>query len=669
MRNTQVSARRSYVSAGFLLALVAAASSASCGSTQGGGWTPDASSGAGNDGSGACPLGSFCPPPGDDGGGNPGNLGGDGGFPEGSITTDGGSIAVDTCPGTLTAAQASALKAGGSASASLKWLYPYDKTVFPGGILPPLLQWSQSAKPDGVYLHMHSNTFDYQGCFAGSNPGQLPLPPNAWNAAFQQSLGAADPLTVELSTLSGGKVSSKITETWTFALGSLKGAVYYNTYSSQLTSPADGAVMVIPAGAAKPSLLLTVPGGTVPAGPCVSCHSLSADGSMIVAQRHAYPGGLQAPGSQSFSLAAGVTVTPASTPTATTMNDDWGFSAVYPDGSRLLTAAEPSDSTAKTALFPCGAGDNPGMIGPKLNVMYDTKKGTTISFTGLAVQHAMMPMFSPDGKKVVFNDTDNHQGHSLMVQDFDPVKNAFSNPVSIYNDANGKYAGWPFFTPDSQKVVFILDSSANFSSIPENSFSGFGPVQLAATDVAQSDLYFVNLSAPGQAHALDQANGASYLPFPGRDEHLNFYPSVMPVASGGYFWVFFTSRRQYGNAMADSTGAVPDPVFNAETKKLWVTAINIGAAPGTDPSHPAFYLPGQELTSGNIRPFATLNPCKADNGSCETGVDCCGGSCSSKICQKAPPGCVQANNKCASAADCCDKSLQCINGYCSSVVQ
>jgi WD40-like Beta Propeller Repeat len=301
----------------------------------------------------------------------------------------------------------------------------------------------------------------------------------------------------------------------------------------------------------------------------------------------------------------------------------------------------------------------------------------------------MMPMFSPDGKKIVFNDTDNHMGHSLMVQDFDAATNTFSNPVTIYNDTNGKYPGWPFFTPDSGKVIFVLGAAANFSSIPPASFSDIGPVQAAATDVSTGDLYVVDMASPGTAYAMDLANGyrngASYLPFPGRDEHLNFYPTGSPVAAGGYFWAFFTSRRQYGNVMTDSSsssggsggsgasssssgsGAIPDPVFHAETKKIWVTAIGIDAV--GDPSHPAFYLPGQEAPSGNIRAFAALAPCAANGASCVSGIDCCGGYCTNGSCNK-PSTCSTVDNKCTTTADCCMGSgLTCIGGFCATIVQ
>jgi hypothetical protein len=392
---------------------------------------------------------------------------------------------------------------------------------------------------------------------------------------------------------------------------------------------------------------------------------------MLVAQRHFYPGGLQAPGSMSFKLTTGLPNAMNPSPLASNMTDDWGFSAVYPDGSRLLTAGESADSTSVTGVFPVANANNPGMIGPKPNTMYDTNTGATIAFTGLSVQHAMMPMFSPDGKKIVFNDVDNHMGHALVVEDFDPTKNAFSNPVVIYSDANN-YPGWPFFTPDSKNVIFAMGPSSNFASIPPASFSSVGPVQASATDVTTSDLYMVRLATPGTAQALDLANGMrsgqSYLPFPGRDEHLNFYPTGSPVAAGGYFWIFFTSRRQFGNLMTDTTNnnAVPDPVFHSETKKIWAAAVSIDAT--GDPSHPPFVFPGQELQSGNIRAFSVLSPCGGMNATCESGSDCCQGTCTTGKC--APPqACAGEGDRCTDTVKCCTDADQCIGGYCTIIVR
>ena len=61
--------------------------------------------------------------------------------------------------------------------------------------------------------------------------------------------------------------------------------------------------------------------------------------------------------------------------------------------------------------------------------------------------------------------------------------------------------------------------------------------------------------------------------------------------------------------------------------KLWVAAIDLNAPAGTDPSHPAFYLPAQELLAGNSRGYWVVDPCHVDLTSCETGDECCGGFC------------------------------------------
>jgi hypothetical protein len=161
------------------------------------------------------------------------------------------------------------------------------------------------------------------------------------------------------------------------------------------------------------------------------------------------------------------------------------------------------------------------------------------------------------------------------------------------------------------------------------------------------------------------------------DTTLNYEPTVLPVVSGGYAWVVFTSRRMYGSELQSTPWLSWPPDYDttslaqATVKKLWVAAIDLSAPAGTDPSHPAFYLPAQELLAGNSRGFWVLDPCKQNGDSCQSGDQCCNGYCEPNgdggalVCSTTPPSCSAVSDKCTTAADCCDSTNKCINGYCA----
>jgi hypothetical protein len=159
------------------------------------------------------------------------------------------------------------------------------------------------------------------------------------------------------------------------------------------------------------------------------------------------------------------------------------------------------------------------------------------------------------------------------------------------------------------------------------------------------------------------------------DVDVNYEPTVNPIASGGYAWVVFTSRRMYGSVAtigsfcSDPRGV--DLVTNITPKKLWVAAIDLSQAAGVDSSHPAFYLPAQELLAGNARGFWSLDPCEPDGTSCTSGDQCCNGYCEAGdgglVCSNTAPSstCSALSDKCTKSSDCCDPSNECINGFCS----
>lgn len=571
------------------------------------------------------------------------------------------NMVIDECPGTLAADVVQRLQDPGVAVGSTPWLYPYDQTVFPRSLIAPVLQWQEpSAGADAVFIHMHSMYLDYKICMPLTEAMRVQIPQGAWDAAGAQSIGRSDPLTVDVVLNSGGAATKLETRTFKFALADLKGAIYYNTYNSLLAANAGiigGVVMRILPSEPTPDVFATATGP----GECIGCHAVSADGSRMVAETHTSGGAQEGP-SRSFDLTAvGTGVEP---PPLRTDLRRAGFSGVYPDGSVYVTTGRAEPGPLGGPSFGGGATVVTGTFGPEETKLFDTNSGQEITGSGVH-PYAYMPSFSSDGSEIAFNkmDTSGTSGHTLAVMDFDRASNAFSGIRDIFSDSM-RFPAWPFFMPDvvstqeenmivrGKRVLFALGNNADFVT-----------AGLSFGTIAESDLWWVDVDT-GTAAALDRANGFDngqlYLPHGMADAHKSFVPTVSPVAAGGYFWVFFTSRRSYGNLM------VVDQAANApEAKKIWVAAIDIDADPGSDPSHPAFYLPNQELESGNIRAFAALEPCRENGAMCESGIDCCCGFCLEGLCGCRPEDkCAELDERCETAADCCNPVAACIGGFC-----
>jgi len=121
----------------------------------------------------------------------------------------------------------------------------------------------------------------------------------------------------------------------------------------------------------------------------------------------------------------------------------------------------------------------------------------------------------------------------------------------------------------------------------------------------------------------------------------------------------------YGNiATDDPWDAEPSFACNSgvpPTKKLWIAAVDKTWTSPNDPSHPAFYLPGQELKAGNSDGFWVNAACGAVAAACSTSDDCCGGTgampttrCDALTskCQNIV-ACAPVNQACVSNGDCC----------------
>ena len=607
------------------------------------------------------------------------------------------------------------LKAGGGADGAYDWLYPYDNTVFPRGLLPPKLMFS-GANPDWYYIHLTTKDVEYTGYYKAT--GTLPrvVVSNDWWSVITRSAGKDDPVTIEVTKLEGTKVTGPKKRTWSIAQGSLKGTVFYNTYNSQLVKAAgaSGAVMRLKPGANVEVFIGKTKLKDGSDGTCTVCHSVSANGTALVAGLNwgdkpgANPNAPDFNGgnpvdSAIFSIS---TTGAASSRYITTEGKAMPFGALSPDGNWLVGNASSDVAWLR------------GLSGKFASRVYDAKTGAVVEykdesayFSGKSAHNAVSPTFSPDGKHLAFADRDDDSaGHRLSIMD----ANLAANPPTFEHKAQlasnlEKVLGWPTFLPDSKAVIFQEGTTYDTGGW---------------TDQAQlrhycGDLFWIDtaLKLKGPLSALNgykANNQTSYLPFANvpdpdpnikddpvgtrdkntcntEDLHMNYEPTVLPVAVGGYYWVVFTSRRAYGNYIWRNEGSLTDkgdvPFDNTQEagngaikgyrKKLWVAAINIDGKAGTDISHPAFLLEGQEMEAGNMRGFWALDPCKADGAGCEGGDECCNGFCratsdgaggTKNACVAPPTGCANESEKCTVTADCCaaTQGTTCIGGFCTA---
>ena len=621
------------------------------------------------------------------------------------------------------------LRAGGK-SCTAKVLYPYDKTVFPAGLMPPTIMWD--GKSDGAYLKLtydKLDTLSYETAAPASDKGALSIAPEDWDQIVRRTQ-AGTSLLVTLNTKSGKTVST-CNMTWKIAQGAMTGSVFYNTYNSPKSNGL-GAVVRLTLGQPESEIYLQYQGAATASGPCISCHSVSANGASLAASLHNYT-----PSQWSYK-AASYNVTQTVEPTPVVDLPESTFGAITPDGTRILSIGQP-ECTNGANSFPRAPNNFPLVKGPATAALNDLKTGAVVPAKGLDPAWFMwMPQFSPKGDMVAFNHakmgpsgrTDRRE---LAVMKFDSDTNTFSDlqvlvsnegpPPSIDyapmpipgvdvptagNNCNTNttsnvgaikggsctgpcYPAWPFFTPDGEGVIYSMVSEPDFMS----AFPG-------RDTPSKSELWYVDIDSKAKVR-LDTANRG----LEDADAINNYYPTMLPVQVGGYYWMFWTSTRDWGNhtfasPTASALTGANDPTggflsgalggaqsavggvasLNATRKRIWVSAIKpraiteAGQAEFSDTSSPGFYLEGQE-ESGNVRAFATLNPCHHEGSDCTSGLDCCTGFCTIKPGAEMgscvpPKTCSDINERCKVDSDCCPAEpgkpqSMCIGDYCGFI--
>lgn len=365
----------------------------------------------------------------------------------------------------------------------------------------------------------------------------------------------------------------------------------------------NGKVVRLPIGSPAPQQF-------VQSNRCTACHSVSKDGSRIAA---AFDGGWS-PWTTIDSATGGVLY---SAETAS------GFQAISPNGSHVLW----------------GQSDGVGTL--KLSPFNSNQATAQLSIPGGAAVH---PAWAGDSVHVALAQRTNGDWldftvSSLWLTEVDLMNSAFANTKKIVDPLPPlNTTTFPSFSPDSSWIAFMRANQAR-------------------TRAAVAEVWLTNLDGSAVTR-LDQANGKGIIE-PGQDQ-TSYEPTFLPVSVGGYYWLIIGSERKYGNTLTDTNP-------NSRRKQLWVTAIDANIQPGVDPSHPAFWLPGQELNNSNMRGEWALSPCKQQGEGCNAGFDCCDGFCYGEpaTCNDKPDTCSHIGDSCDSDADCCADEGTCIGGFCS----
>ena len=517
-------------------------------------------------------------------------------------------IVTETNPGGIADADIGVLKGPTDPNAGVVWLYPYDKTVFPKGIYPPELMWDGASAGDEYYIRYRTPYVDV-GIFTKVDPpSRFLLDEATWHTVTESGKVEDVHLTIARLVPGQAKATLAVDNTWKIAPGALRGFVYY--WSNSL-----GRVLRIdPGKGTAPEDFLLAAGISQP---CSTCHTVSADGLTLVI-------GGDVPTS-TFNLLT-------NTPSLQLGNigkavRNWAMPAVSPDGKVLIE---------NNAQLPGPPGGSDGMWNPQT--------GEHLIGTGLDGVFLDMPAFAPSGTSIAAVD---HNTHGLIKYAFDPATNMATAPTNLIDpggDPSLNAICFPSVAPAADGTWVTYHRGVFPSSLDTRNGPG--------------DLYLASMDTPGTEIRLRAANGDDY-PYPvgDRDRHYNYEPTFAPQEAGGYHWVVFTSRRTYGNRLTGSKEAV---------KQLWIAAIDLNPKAGEDPSHPAFWIPGQDANL-NMRGFWAQKNCIVAGQACMNDSDCCGGVCQNGMCLGQPGECSDEGGSCTIDADCCNyPSETCINGTCGT---
>jgi hypothetical protein len=162
---------------------------------------------------------------------------------------------------------------------------------------------------------------------------------------------------------------------------------------------------------------------------------------------------------------------------------------------------------------------------------------------------------------------------------------SWTHKVIVPSAGSDDHNYYPAFSPDGQQIAFNKAQSKNNPELGDSACDLYSNPSAALHLVA---------AAGGQPIELANANGKG-------TSLTNSWAKWAPAIPGSkIWWLAFSSTRDYGRVLPNSSK--PDKK-GSKLPQIWISAIRLDRE--GDPSYPAFWLPGQDIASGNHLPFWT----------------------------------------------------------------
>jgi hypothetical protein len=483
---------------------------------------------------------------------------------------------------------------GSIPEASVSIWYPSDGVVMPRNVAAPEVQWLGGSPGDTYRIILREQFAEATIYGTSAPPDRLVIPDAAWSLITNSGRGAqSDPVSL-IFQRSG---YAAIARTLHLAQGDLPGFVYSDAVPSTCGSSVEIQRQKV---SSVTSETLPISAGSG----CVSCHSVSRDGRTVaVTIDTASPFPLTTFDVPSSSF---VGLVPGGTPVGGT------FSSFNRAGDKLVYSTD-------------GTG-----VDEKLRII-DSTTGTVLNDDAMGVGCGE-PVWSPDGNRIA--------AVCAMASDGNWMFDSTAGNLAIATVSADGYSTQDVTTLVPQAGLAGRPSYPTFS--PDSLYLAFSDTTAGSRSTANGTLYVVGADGTGLTPLTLAA-----------PDNLAMYPTFATTRAGGYYWVAFATRRNYGNRLVGQN--IP---------QIWITAIDEDPTSGGDPSHPAFYLRGQS-TCQNQEGLHFANPECGDNAdTCATGRDCCSGHCEVGVCVAASV-CAADFNACTDASDCCEASSTCLDEYCT----